>query len=460
MFLVFVSIASIFIGTMPSCRVQSSVIFKRRTELQPQTIRAIHLNWTNRNNATIWSQRPTASASQFIQETAQTNQKIENLLTTQPHDALIIIDIVCMLFFTAEFVIRFVVCPRKLRLLKSMSTVFDLLYLLPVWLLFFIDVTDGTFWDYPERITFLLLIQAFMVMRVFRIFRLMRHYRGLKILWLAVRASVGELFLLYVFVFFCITIFASFIYCAEIFNNDGYENILVGLWWALITMTTVGYGDMYPSTWAGYVVASICALTGIIIIGMPVPIIASNFHAYYGMQVPGEDDVVVKKNKVVPVDVIAKPEVVNNKPVPVDVFTKINKNGASAKEGGISTSNEKDAGKKDLNSGTEDTTGPSLPSDKNETTTSDSRGLTHSNLPPPLFGKAAIPSSKPQKGLKPVDKRSANRAGVPMKTIKSDDGFANEKVETIPSVSVSTAECNVAGEWKIIGRLCVWFIAI
>ncbi|KAK3084435.1 hypothetical protein FSP39_013535 [Pinctada imbricata] len=257
MLLVFISIASIFIGTLPSCRVQNGKFFKRHTSLPHLSFQTFHS------------------------------------LTTQPHDALIFIDLICMLFFTFEFFLRIYVCPRKLRLFCRASTIFDLLYLLPVWILFLTDAIDSTFWNHIERITYLLFMQAIMILRVFRIFRLLRHYRGLKILWLAIRASVGELLLLFVFVMFCITIYAGFIYCAELFNDEAYENILVGMYWALITMTTVGYGDISPSTWAGSIVASICALTGIILIGMPVPIIASNFHAYYGMHVMDEDDLFI-----------------------------------------------------------------------------------------------------------------------------------------------------------------------
>lgn len=49
-------------------------------------------------------------------------------------------------------------------------------------------------------------------------------------------------------------------------------------------MTTVGYGDFYPNSALGYILASMCALTGIILMGMPVPLIARNFHSFYGLQ--------------------------------------------------------------------------------------------------------------------------------------------------------------------------------
>ena len=71
------------------------------------------------------------------------------------------------------------------------------------------------------------------------------------------------------------------IYYAEFFVHDTFETIPSGYWWAIITLTTVGYGDMYPKSPLGYVVGAMCALTGILATGLPVPITANNFNLYY-----------------------------------------------------------------------------------------------------------------------------------------------------------------------------------
>ena len=90
--------------------------------------------------------------------------------------------------------------------------------------------------------------------------------------------------LLVFFLVLGIIIFASLVYYAERIapnpHND-FKSIPLGLWWALVTMTTVGYGDMVPKTYLGMFVGALCALGGVLTVALPVPVIVSNFEMYY-----------------------------------------------------------------------------------------------------------------------------------------------------------------------------------
>jgi potassium voltage-gated channel Shaw-related subfamily C protein len=128
------------------------------------------------------------------------------------------------------------------------------------------------------------LFEFFSITRIFRLFKLTRHYGGLKILIHTFTASMRELMLLIFFLVLFIVIFASLIYYAERLQknpDNDFTSIPLGLWWSIVTMTTVGYGDMVPKTYIGMMVGGLCALTGVLTIALPVPVIVANFAMYY-----------------------------------------------------------------------------------------------------------------------------------------------------------------------------------
>lgn len=104
----------------------------------------------------------------------------------------------------------------------------------------------------------------------------------MKVLFLTFRASMAELFLLFLGLFIAVIMYATVIYYVEMLEKaNNFTNIPQAIWWAIVTMTTVGYGDFYPTTVSGYFVGVLCALSGLLLLSMPIAIIASNFGTYY-----------------------------------------------------------------------------------------------------------------------------------------------------------------------------------
>ncbi|XP_016094298.1 potassium voltage-gated channel subfamily C member 2-like isoform X4 [Sinocyclocheilus grahami] len=202
--------------------------------------------------------------------------------------ALTYVEGVCVLWFTFEFLVRVTFSPDKLEFVKSILNIIDFVAILP----FYLEVgLSGLSSKAAKDVLGFLRVVRFV--RILRIFKLTRHFVGLRVLGHTLRASTNEFLLLIIFLALGVLIFATMIYYAERIGaspNDPtashhtmFKNIPIGFWWAVVTMTTLGYGDMYPQTWSGMLVGALCALAGVLTIAMPVPVIVNNFGMYYSL---------------------------------------------------------------------------------------------------------------------------------------------------------------------------------
>ncbi|KPP59525.1 hypothetical protein Z043_122545 [Scleropages formosus] len=202
--------------------------------------------------------------------------------------ALTYVEGVCVLWFTIEFLVRVTFSPDKLEFVKSVLNIIDFVAILP----FYLEVgLSGMSSKAAKDVLGFLRVVRFV--RILRIFKLTRHFIGLRVLGHTLRASANEFLLLIIFLALGVLIFATMIYYAERIGaspNDPtasdhtqFKNIPIGFWWAVVTMTTLGYGDMCPETWSGMVVGALCALAGVLTIAMPVPVIVNNFGMYYSL---------------------------------------------------------------------------------------------------------------------------------------------------------------------------------
>lgn len=153
-----------------------------------------------------------------------------------PHlnEPFFLIETVCIVWFTFEFIVRFISCPLKLVFLKSVMNVIDIVAIIPYF------ITLGTIFHDEQKKSSqamsLAILRVIRLVRVFRIFKLSRHSKGLQILGQTLRASMRELGLLIFFLFIGVILFSSAVYFAEVTEQDThFKSIPDAFWWAMVS---------------------------------------------------------------------------------------------------------------------------------------------------------------------------------------------------------------------------------
>ncbi|XP_029353833.1 potassium voltage-gated channel subfamily A member 1 [Echeneis naucrates] len=204
------------------------------------------------------------------------------------NDPFFIVETVCIIWFSFEIIVRFFASPSKAAFFKNIMNSIDIVSILPYFITLGTDLAQHQ-GNGQQAMSFAIL-RIIRLVRVFRIFKLSRHSKGLQILGHTLRASMRELALLIFFLVIGVILFSSAVYFAEADEpTSQFTSIPDAFWWAVVTMTTVGYGDMKPITVGGKIVGSLCAIAGVLTIALPVPVIVSNFNYFYHRETDNED---------------------------------------------------------------------------------------------------------------------------------------------------------------------------
>ncbi|XP_039865875.1 potassium voltage-gated channel subfamily G member 3-like [Simochromis diagramma] len=194
-----------------------------------------------------------------------------------------IIEAVCIGWFTAECIVHFLVSRDKWDFIQRPLNIIDLLAILPYYISVAMTSLTG---ENSQLQRAGVTLRVLRMMRIFWVIKLARHFMGLQTLGLTLRRCYREMVMLLVFVCVAMAIFSALAQLLEHgldleAGNHDYASIPAACWWVIISMTTVGYGDMYPMTVAGRMLGGLCVVSGIVLLALPITFIYHSFVQCY-----------------------------------------------------------------------------------------------------------------------------------------------------------------------------------
>ena len=175
--------------------------------------------------------------------------------------ALNVAEAVIVALFTVEYALRIGVAGRKLSFIFSFFGIIDLLAIVPFYLSLGVDLRS---------------IRVFRLLRLFRILKIARYSEAIRRFQRAARIAREELIL-----FACLALVLLYVAAVGIYyfehdaQPDQFATVFHSLWWAVVTLTTVGYGDIYPITIGGRLFTFLVLMVGLGIVAVPTGLVAS-----------------------------------------------------------------------------------------------------------------------------------------------------------------------------------------
>lgn len=182
-------------------------------------------------------------------------------LSEEDHNILWLIEIATVSIFTAEYLLRILIARKKLVFIFSFYGLIDLISILPFYLTIGIDLRS---------------IRIFRVMRLIRIFKLVRYSSAINRFYRAFVIIKDELVLFFTMTVILLYLAAVGIYYFEnAVQPEKFRSVFDSLWWAVTTLTTVGYGDLFPVTIGGRIFTFVVLMIGLGVVAVPTGMVAS-----------------------------------------------------------------------------------------------------------------------------------------------------------------------------------------
>lgn len=179
------------------------------------------------------------------------------------HNLFIASEWIITIFFSIEYILRIISSRKPLKYIFSFYGIIDLISILPMYLSFFIPSTK-----------ILTVVRALRLLRLFRILNLVQFSGQASQLKLAINASKTKIIVFIYFVFIISILLGAVMYVVES-PESGFTSIPTSIYWCIVTLTTVGYGDIAPITALGKIIASFIMILGYGIIAVPTGIVTA-----------------------------------------------------------------------------------------------------------------------------------------------------------------------------------------
>ena len=171
---------------------------------------------------------------------------------------------VLTILFTIEYLLRIYISHKPLKYIFSFWGLIDFLSILPTWL-------SLVYTGYH----YFIIVRIFRLLRIFRVLKLVRFNNEAQVLIKALRASIYKISIFFLVVLSIVTFLGTLMYVVE-GGEDGFSSIPQSIYWAIVTVTTVGYGDLVPHTVIGKFISSFAMIIGYAIIAVPTGIVTSS----------------------------------------------------------------------------------------------------------------------------------------------------------------------------------------
>lgn len=176
------------------------------------------------------------------------------------------------IFFTIEYFLRIYAVRRPTKYIFSFYGIVDLLAILPLYLTFFLIGSKH-----------FIIIRVMRLLRVFRIFKLGSFLSHGNVIINSLRASRPKITVFLYFIMLVVIVFGAVMYMVEGGSNEAFDSIPRAIYWAIVTLTTVGYGDISPITPLGQFIAACIMILGYAVIAVPTGIVSAEMVAQAGL---------------------------------------------------------------------------------------------------------------------------------------------------------------------------------